>query len=106
VVLHRERPGGDNLHPIAPAVVPFRFNLCFFFLAFTCGAVVIPVTGDQDLLLSLNSPAAVSVATSARGGLAWDCVSFARALPFFPIFLVFGLLPSVTQLIGSSFGVP
>jgi hypothetical protein len=107
--LRREKPGGTGFTLVIPLFVPSGVNFIFAFPpAFVCGASVLPITGDPDLFLTINSPVAPTVSASAFGGLFPDSVFFMTP-PFFqfiPFFRVFGFLASSTTFIGSSFGVP
>jgi hypothetical protein len=92
-------------------VIPTGWNF-FFVLAPCCSvfAVVMPVTGDQDLFLSLNGAFTPVVAASTLGGLAWDRVSFSGACwpwtQFVPFFRVRGFIGGACSFTWGGFGVP
>jgi hypothetical protein len=91
--------------------VPTGFSV-FFVLPWTCACfgVVMPVTGDEDLFLSLNGPFTPIVAASTLGGLSWDRVGFVGPCwpwtQFIPFFRVFGFIGGVCVFTWSGFGVP
>lgn len=91
--------------------VPTGFSF-FFVLPWSCSVfgVVMPVTGDEDLFLSLNGPFTPIVAASALGGLAWDRVSFSGACwpwtQFIPFFRVFGFTGGACRFTWGGFGIP
>ena len=61
---------------------------------FSCVGFVIPVVGDQDLYLTLNSPFSPVVSSSTLAGLAMDSVghtiSFGNWAPFVPVYRMHG----------------
>ena len=106
--IRRERPGGTGFALIVPLVVPTGVNVFFPFpLAFVCGGAVLPVTGDPDLFLHVNSVVAPAVMRSTFSA-GPDSVRFATPpfAQFFPIFRVFGFASSVATFTGASFGLP
>src|SRR5262245_13386034 len=106
--IRRERPGGTGFALIVPLVVPTGVNVFFPFpLAFVCGGAVLPVTGDPDLFLHVNSvvapPVLRSTFSAGPDSLRFATPPFAQ---FFPIFRVFGFASSIATFTGASFGLP
>jgi hypothetical protein len=76
-------PTGVNLFLVLPPVS-------------TCQGTVFPISGDQDLFLTINSPLLPVVASSRLGGTAIDSVGFTApniAPPGFPRFPLFFFVP-------------
>ena len=99
-VLAAVRPVGGEGTPFAMTVssftVPAGASFFFFgsFVGFTVGAVL-PLTGDQDLLLHLFTPTGPVVSSSLAFGTALDVVWFTFPFPFVPVFQVRGFVTGV-----------
>jgi len=107
--LRRVQPGGTAFTLIVPLIIPVGVSIFFVFpRSFVCGGSVLPVGGDPDLFLTINSFVGPPVSSSTLGGLMPDTVGFAAPpfLQFFPVFRVFGFLASATTFVGSSLGLP
>lgn len=111
VVLRPLQPSKSFYLLSVPFFIPTGWS--FFFVlpwACSCFGVVMPVTGDEDLFLSLNGPFTPIVAASTLGGLSWDRVSFAGACwpwtQFVPFFRVFGFIGGQCNFVWGGFGVP
>jgi hypothetical protein len=107
--LRRERPGGTGFALLVPLFVPATANVFFAFPpAFVCAGAVLPVSGDPDLFLNVNSFVGPPVARSTFSGLFPDSIRFGTSpfAQFFPVFRVNGFLSSVTTFVGTSFGLP
>jgi hypothetical protein len=90
------RPVGGEGTPFAMTVSSFTVpaGASFFFgsfVGFTVGAVL-PLTGDQDLLLHLFTPTGPVVSSSLAFGTALDVVWFTFPFPFVPVFQVRGFV--------------
>jgi len=64
------------------------------FVGFTIGTVL-PLTGDQDLILRLFTPTGPRVSSSFAFGTALDLVWFTFPFPFVPVFQVIGFATGV-----------
>lgn len=108
ISFRRTRGEGTFWSFAAALVVPLGANI-FFALppVASCAASVFPVSGDQDLFLTLNGAFTPVVAMSLRGGTAVDTVAFTAAPPFFfpfvPFFRVNGFRAGLTTFFMAGF---
>jgi hypothetical protein len=99
-VLAAVRPVRGEETPFAITVssftVPTGASFFFFgsFVGFTIGTVL-PLTGDQDLILRLFTPTGPRVSSSFAFGTALDLVWFTFPFPFVPVFQVIGFATGV-----------